>query len=99
MGVTGDPPACPTGHGAMRVVALFRQTSVIVQILVHRRVPRARATCSRAPQPMAIRLQRLTAVLGIGVVPRAPPLEVVACPPELPIRGALLTVGQGTGKG
>jgi hypothetical protein len=33
---TGDPLACPTCHGAMRLVAIT-QTSVIDQLFTHRR--------------------------------------------------------------
>jgi hypothetical protein len=32
-----DPFACPTCHGAMRIVACITQTSVIAQILAHLR--------------------------------------------------------------
>jgi hypothetical protein len=32
-----DPLACPTCHGPMRLVAFITQTSVIDQILTHRR--------------------------------------------------------------
>ena len=38
----GDPLACPTCHGAMRLVTVITQTSVIDQILTHRRTRTAR---------------------------------------------------------
>ena len=66
---TGDPLACPTCHGAMRLVAIT-QTAVIDQILTHlrphasleahagpRSPPSTRAPtsrgASRAPRPFA----------------------------------------------
>ncbi len=39
-----DPLACPTCHGAMRIVAFITQTSVIDQILTHLRTRAAHAT-------------------------------------------------------
>ncbi|MCE2903105.1 MAG: hypothetical protein LXA09_17955, partial [Gemmatimonadetes bacterium] len=37
-----DPLACPSGHGAMRIVAGITQTSVTDQILTHLRTRSAR---------------------------------------------------------
>jgi hypothetical protein len=40
---TGEPLACPTCHGAMRIVACITQTAVIDQILTHLRARDSRA--------------------------------------------------------
>ena len=39
-----DPLACPTCHGAMRLVAFITRASMIDQILTHRRTRAAHAT-------------------------------------------------------
>jgi hypothetical protein len=46
-----DPLACPTCHGAMRIVACITQTSVIDQILTHLRTRAAHATHAGARRP------------------------------------------------
>jgi hypothetical protein len=48
-----DPLACPTCHGAMRIVAFITQTSVIDQILTHLRTRAAHATHAGARSPPA----------------------------------------------
>ena len=50
-----DPLACPTCHGAMRVVAYITQTSVIDQILTHLRTRAAHATHAGARSPPSTR--------------------------------------------
>ncbi len=46
---TGEPLACPSCHGAMRIVAFITQTSVIDQILTHLR-PRASREAHAGPR-------------------------------------------------
>lgn len=46
---TGDPLACPSCYGAMRLVACITQASVIDQILTHRRSRTAREAHARSP--------------------------------------------------
>ena len=48
-----DPLAWPTCHGAMRIVAIITQTSVIDQILTHLRTRAAHATHAGARSPPA----------------------------------------------
>ncbi len=50
-----DPLACPTCHGAMRIVAFITQTSVIDQILTHLRTRAAHATHAGARSPPSTR--------------------------------------------
>ena len=46
-----DPLACPTGHGAMRIVACITQASVTDQILTHLRIRAEHATHAGARSP------------------------------------------------
>jgi len=46
-----DPLACPSCHGAMRIVACITQTSVTNQILTHFRTPAAREAHGAARSP------------------------------------------------
>ena len=50
-----DPLACPTCHGAMRVVAFITQTSVIDQILTHLRTRAAREAHAGPRSPPSTR--------------------------------------------
>ena len=50
-----DPLACPTCHGAMRIVAFITQTSVIDQILTHLRTRAARAAHAGPRSPPSTR--------------------------------------------
>ena len=50
-----DPLACPTCHGAMRLVAFITQASVIDQILTHLRTRAAHATHAGARSPPSTR--------------------------------------------
>jgi hypothetical protein len=50
-----DPLACPTGHGAMRIVACITQASVIDQILTHLRIRAEHATHAGARSPPSTR--------------------------------------------
>ena len=50
-----EPLACPTCHGAMRIVAFITQASVIDQILTHRRTRAAHATHPGARSPPSTR--------------------------------------------
>ncbi len=53
-----DPLACPTCHGAMRIVAFITQASVIDQILTHLRTRAAHATHADARSPPSTRAPR-----------------------------------------
>jgi len=64
-----DPLACPTCHGAMRIVAIITQTSVIDQILTH--------LCTRAAReahagPRSPPSTRAPASRGTTRAPRPP---------------------------
>ena len=53
-----DPLACPSGHGAMRIVAFITQPSVIDQLLTHRRAraaPVSEAGHAAAPHALLAR--------------------------------------------
>ncbi len=50
-----DPLACPSCHGAMRLVAVITQTSVIDEILTHRRTRTARDAHERVGGPVDAR--------------------------------------------
>ena len=50
-----DPLACPTCHGAMRIVAFITQASVIDQILTHLRTRAAPAAHAGARSPPSTR--------------------------------------------
>ena len=50
-----DPRACPTGHGAMRLVAVITQTSVIDQIRTHLRTRASRAAHAGPRSPPSTR--------------------------------------------
>ena len=50
-----DPLACPSCHGAMRIVAVITQTSVIDQILTHRRTRAAREAHAGPRSPPSTR--------------------------------------------
>ena len=50
-----DPLACPSCHGAMRLVAVITQTSVIDEILTHRRARTARDAHERVGGPVGAR--------------------------------------------
>ena len=52
---TADPFACPTCHGAMRLVAFITQASVIDQILAHFRTRAAPAASAAARSPPSTR--------------------------------------------
>ena len=52
---TADPFACPTCHGAMRLVAFITQPSVIDQILAHLRARAAHAAHASARSPPSTR--------------------------------------------
>ncbi|MCA2992512.1 transposase, partial [Gemmatimonas sp.] len=64
-----DPLACPTCHGAMRIVAIITQTSVIDQILTHLRTRAAHATHAGARSPPST---RAPASRSIARAPRPP---------------------------
>jgi hypothetical protein len=64
-----DPLACPTCHGAMRIVAIITQTSVIDQILTHLRTRAAYATHAGARSPPST---RAPASRSIARAPRPP---------------------------
>jgi hypothetical protein len=70
-----DPLACPTCHGAMRIVACITQTSVIDQILAHLRTRAAREAHAGARSPPST---RAPASRGASRAPRpfadAPPV-------------------------
>lgn len=51
-----DPLACPTCHGAMRIVAFITQASVIDQILAHLRTRAARAAHAGPRSPPSTRV-------------------------------------------
>ena len=50
-----DPLACPTCHGALRLVAFMTQASVIDQLLAHLRTRAARATHAGPQSPPSTR--------------------------------------------
>ena len=50
-----DPLACPTCHGAMRIVAFITQTSVIDRILTHLRTRAAREAHAGPRSPPSTR--------------------------------------------
>ena len=50
-----DPLACPSCHGAMRIVAFITQTSVIDQILTHLRTRASRAAHAGPRSPPSTR--------------------------------------------
>ncbi len=64
-----DPLACPACHGAMRIVAFITQTSVIDQILAHRRTRAAREAHGGPRSPPSTRAPTSR---GASRVPRAP---------------------------
>jgi hypothetical protein len=70
-----DPLACPTCHGAMRIVAFITQASVIDQILAHLRTRPAHAPHAGARSPPST---RAPATRGASRAPRpsadAPPV-------------------------
>ena len=70
-----DPLVCPSGHGAMRIVACITQTSVIDQILTHLRTRAARAAHAGPRSPPST---RAPASRGASRAPRpfadAPPV-------------------------
>ncbi|MCA2992523.1 MAG: hypothetical protein INH11_15900 [Gemmatimonas sp.] len=70
-----DPLACPTCHGAMRLVAFITQTAVIDQILTHLRTRASRAAHAGPRSPPST---RAPASRGTARAPRpfadAPPV-------------------------
>ena len=68
-----NPLACPSCHGAMRIVAFITQTSVIDQILAHLRTRASREahTGARSP-PIDAGLRELGTVTGPTAVRRVP---------------------------
>jgi hypothetical protein len=64
-----DPLACPTCHGAMRIVASITQTSVIDQILTHLRTRAAREAHAGPRSPPST---RAPASRGTTRAPRPP---------------------------
>ena len=72
-----DPLACPTCHGAMRIVAFITQASVIDQILTHRRTRTAREAHAA---PHGLLRTRATASRDTA---RAPRSSAHARPPTL----------------
>ena len=64
-----DPLACPTCHGAMRIVAFITQTSVIDQILTHLCTRAAHAAHADARSPPSTRAR---ASQGASRAPRPP---------------------------
>ena len=76
---TADPLACPTCHGAMRVVALITQPSVSDQILTHLRAtrhatPRGGPACPLRTDPTPGRRAGMCGVRGgrTGASPQSP---------------------------
>ena len=73
-----DPLACPSCHGAMRIVAVITQASVIDQILAHLRTRDATTRCgppdslSLTPTPRSRAGMFVVRVSPIGVSDRSP---------------------------
>ena len=64
-----DPLACPTCHGAMRIVAFITQSLVIDRILTHLRTRAAHAAHAGARSPPST---RALASRGASRAPRPP---------------------------
>lgn len=92
-----DPLACPSCHGAMRIVACITQTSVTNQILTHFRTPAAReahgaarsppsprAPASRSPSRATRTTRQAPARDGGHAAARQAALARSACAPYVP---------------